>query len=125
MDLFIRDQILAESQDWIDFLSENPTFDEATMKPYLATGTSNGRFTRLHHSFLRDDITPAELLSHFPREESFLCIVDWKHYQQEEKLAQERKSSVEVKLEEEEENTPAPGPPIVRQKRSRSIMKVC
>ena len=43
MDLFIRNQILTESVDWLDFLSENPTFDELAMQPYLATYTSHGR----------------------------------------------------------------------------------
>jgi hypothetical protein len=127
MNLFIRDQILAESDDWLNFLSENPTFDESVMKPYLATGTSNGRYTRLQRTFLRDDITPAELLDHFPHKKTCLCIVGWEHYQQEEKLARAGKSKtlVKVKLEEEEKDQLFSRPPTVRQKRSRTIMKVC
>lgn len=125
MNLFIRDQILAESDDWLDFLSENPTFDESAMKPYLATGTSNGRYTKLQRTFLRDDITPAELLNHFPHKKTCLCIVGWEHYQQEEKLAQVGKTSAKVKVKEEEKDKLFSRPPTVRQKRSRSIMKVC
>jgi len=78
MDLFIRNQILTESVDWLDFLSENPTFDKLAMQPYLATYTSHGRYTRLKH--LQDDATPVELLLHFPHKKSFLCIVEWEDY---------------------------------------------
>jgi hypothetical protein len=125
MDRFIRDEIFAESADWFDFLSENPTFDESVMKPYLATGTSNGRYTRLKLTLLQDDITPAELLIHFPHKKSFLCIVGWEHYRQAEKPVQKRKTLVKVKLEEEETNKLFSRPSTVRQKRSLSIMKVC
>lgn len=121
MNLFIRDQILTESDDWLQFLCENPTFDQSAMKPYLATGTSNGRYTRLQRTFLRDGITPAELLSHFPHRKTFLCIVGWEHYQQ----VQERKTLGNVKLEEEEKDELFSSPSAVRHKRSRSIMKVC
>jgi len=125
MNLFIRDQILMESDDWLNFLSENPTFDQSEMKLSLATGARNGRYTRLQRTFLRDDITPAELLDHFPHRKNFLCLVGCKHYQREEKFDQERRTLAKVKLEEEEQGQLLSSPSTIQKKRSRSFMKVC
>jgi len=110
---FIFSQVLGESVDWIKYLAKNPG-RKSGLTAFLATGISKQRYITLQRSFLKDDVTPAELLNHYHTKKPYLCIVTFDH--------------AEIPSEEariaDEENPAIPEPMAkVQRKRSRSMMQ--
>jgi len=111
---FIFSQILSESVDWIKYLAKNPG-RESGLTAYLATGISKQRYITLQHSFLKDDVTPAQLLNHYRTKKPFLCIVTFDRAEI---------PSEEARISEEENPLVIPEPKAeVRRKRRRSMMQ--
>ena len=107
-------QILSESVDWIKYLAKNPG-RESGLTAYLATGISKQRYITLQHSFLKDDVTPAQLLNHYRTKKPFLCIVTFDRAEI---------PSEEARISEDENPLAIPEPKAeVRRKRSRSMMQ--
>jgi len=110
---FIFSQVLGESVDWIKYLAKNPG-REIRLTAYLATDISKQRYITLQHSFLKDNVTPTELLNHYRTKKPFLCIVTFDRV--EIPFAEARMS--------DEENLAIPEPIAkVQRKQSRSMMQ--
>lgn len=89
MEAFISARILEESVEYMEYAAKakRRSKEDLVFHPYIATGISNGFFTRLQASFSTRSFTAAELLARLPAKKSATVVVAYEC--QEESSAEE------------------------------------